>query len=137
MAGRAPKAGREVPGDQVYPEQTLRLPIDKYLRQNHQIAEESEHLSWPTHPGRRSHPQRATAIFGHVFVGFLSLYLYCLILNRIKQAAMTAHLSPQGLLLTLSKIYAVSVGEERRITEVPKQVRKIVEKLKLDIFPNM
>ena len=77
----------------------------------------------------------ATAIFGHVFVGFLCLYLYCRILNRIKQAGMTAHLSPQGLLLKLSKVYAVNGGEERRITEVPKQVRKIAEKLKLDIFP--
>ncbi|MDK2973997.1 MAG: hypothetical protein PWP08_368, partial [Methanofollis sp.] len=28
-------------------------------------------------------------------------------------------------------------GEERRITEVPKQVRKIAEKLELKIFPNI
>ena len=78
----------------------------------------------------------ATAVFRHVTVDSLCLYLYCRILNRIKQAEMTAHLSPQGLLLKLSKVYAVSVGEERRITEVPKQVRKIAEKLKLDVFPN-
>ena len=77
-----------------------------------------------------------TAVFGHVFVGFLCLYLYCRILNRIKQAGMTAHLSPQGLLLKLSKVYAVEGGGERQITEVPKKVRKIVEKLELDIFPN-
>jgi len=31
----------------------------------------------------------------------------------------------------------VDLGEERQITEVPKQVREITEKLKLDIFPNM
>lgn len=49
---------------------------------------------------------------------------------------MTAHLSPQGLLLKLSKVYAVGAGEERRITEVPKGVRKITEKLELKIFPN-
>lgn len=78
----------------------------------------------------------ATAVLRHVTVDFLCLYLYCRILDRIKQAEMTAHLSPQGLLLKLSKVYAVSVGEERRITEVPKRVRKIAEKLKLDVFPN-
>jgi len=50
---------------------------------------------------------------------------------------MTAHLSPEGLLPKLSKVYAVSLGEERQITEVPKQVRKIAEKLNLDTFPNM
>jgi len=50
---------------------------------------------------------------------------------------MKAHLSPQGLLPKLSKVYAVGMGEERRITEVPKQVWKIAEKLELKIFPNM
>ena len=79
----------------------------------------------------------ATAVFGHIFVGFLCLYLYCQILNRIKQAEMTAHLSPKGLLMKLSKVYAVDLGEERQITEVPKKVRDLVEKLKLDIFPNI
>jgi len=79
----------------------------------------------------------ATAVFGHVFVGFLCLYLYCKILNRIKKAGMTAHLSPHGLLLKLSKVYAVEGGGERQITEVPKQVRKIAERLELDIFPNI
>jgi len=79
----------------------------------------------------------AAAVFGHVFVGFLCLYLYCKILNRIKKAGMTAHLSPHGLLLKLSKVYAVEGGGERQITEVPKQVRKIVERLELNIFPNI
>ena len=72
------------------------------------------------------------AVFGHVFVGFLCLYLSCWILDHIKQAGMTAHLAPQGLLLKLSKVYAVTSGEGRQNTEVPKQVRKIAEKLKLD-----
>jgi len=79
----------------------------------------------------------ATAVFGHVFVGFLCLYLYCRILNRIKKVGMTAHLSPHGLLLKLSKVYAVRSGEERAITEVPEQVRKIAERLELNIFPNI
>ena len=70
-------------------------------------------------------------------MGFLCLYLYCKILNRIKKAGMTAHLSPHGLLLKLSKVYAVEGGGERQITEVPKQVRKIVERLELNIFPNI
>jgi len=70
-------------------------------------------------------------------VGFLCLYLYCKILNRIKKAGMTAHLSPHGPLLKLSKVYAAEGGGERQITEVPKQVRKIAERLELNIFPNI
>ncbi|MDK2862556.1 MAG: hypothetical protein PWQ46_266, partial [Methanomicrobiaceae archaeon] len=34
-------------------------------------------------------------------------------------------------------VYAVRSGEERAITEVPKQVRKIAERLELNIFPNI
>jgi len=51
---------------------------------------------------------------------------------------MKAHLSTQGLLLKLSKVYLypVGMGEERRIAEVPKQVRTLVEKLELKIFSN-
>ncbi|OPX75110.1 MAG: hypothetical protein A4E40_01232 [Methanoregulaceae archaeon PtaU1.Bin059] len=78
----------------------------------------------------------ATAVFGHLFIGFLCLYLYCQILNRIKQAGLSAHLSPHGLLLKLSKVYAVTSEENRWITEVPKKVRQVADKLKLDIFPN-
>jgi len=70
----------------------------------------------------------STAVFGYVFEGFLCLYLCCRILNRIEKAGMTAHLSPRGLLLKLSKVYAVGSGEERAITEVSEQVRKIAER---------
>jgi len=78
----------------------------------------------------------ATAVFGHLFIGFLCLYLYCQILNRIKKAGLSAHLSPHGLLLKLSKVYAVTSEENRWITEVPKKVKQIAEKIALDIFPN-
>ncbi len=49
---------------------------------------------------------------------------------------MTARLSSQGLFLKLLKLYAVGIREEKRITEVPKQLRKLKEKLELNIFPN-
>ncbi|MCC7565256.1 MAG: transposase [Methanomicrobiaceae archaeon] len=62
----------------------------------------------------------ATAVFGHLFIGFLCLYLYCRILNRIKQAGLSAHFSPKGLLLKLSKAYAAIYEEEKRIIDMPK-----------------
>jgi len=64
-------------------------------------------------------------------VGFLCLYLYSRILNRIKKAGMTA--PPLAARATPD---AVGSGEERVITEVPKQVRKIPERPGLEIFPN-
>ncbi len=59
----------------------------------------------------------AIAVFGHVFIGFLCLYLYCRILNRIKKADLTAHISPQDLLLILSKVYRVAYEDDAVITE--------------------
>jgi hypothetical protein len=41
------------------------------------------------------------------------------------------------LLLKLPKVYSVVYEEEKRITELPKQEMKIVEKLNLDILPNV
>ena len=83
-------------------------------------------------PGDKLYLRDITAVFGHVFVGFLCLYPYCQILNRIKQAGMAAHLSSQGLLQELSKVYAVENREKRQNTETAKQVRKIADKLELD-----
>ncbi|MBN2256211.1 MAG: transposase [Deltaproteobacteria bacterium] len=76
-----------------------------------------------------------TAVFGHLFVGFLCLYLYCRIIRRIKQGGLAAHLSPQGLMLKLAKVYRIHYDAETRTTEVPKQVREIAEKIGLNLFP--
>ncbi|MCK9306124.1 MAG: transposase [Methanoculleus sp.] len=77
--------------------------------------------------------QDTTAIFGHIFIGFLCSYLYCRIQNRIEQAGLSAHLSPEGLLLKLSKVYAVDSGDEKRITEVPEHIQGIAGRLHIDI----
>ncbi|MGI6502787.1 MAG: hypothetical protein ACOX0O_02375 [Candidatus Methanoculleus thermohydrogenotrophicum] len=61
--------------------------------------------------------------------------VYCRILNRIEQAGMTAHLSPQGLLLKLSKVYAVGSGEGESDHQGARAGAKIAERLKLDILP--
>jgi hypothetical protein len=48
---------------------------------------------------------------------------------------MTAHLSPQGLLLKLSKVYAVGSGEGESDHQGARAGAKIAERLKLDILP--
>jgi transposase len=81
----------------------------------------------------RPYLQDATAIFGHIFIGFLCSYLYCRIQNRIEQAGLSAHLTPEGLLLKLSKVYAMDSGDEKRITEVPEHIQGIAGRLHIDI----
>ena len=76
-----------------------------------------------------------SGVYGHLFVGFLCLYLYCKILNLIKKAGLTAQYSPKDILLYFSKVTKISYEGFDQITEVPKKVRILEEKLKLDLFP--
>lgn len=78
----------------------------------------------------------ATAVFGHIFVGFLCLYLHCRIRNLIERAGLSAHLSPPGLLLKLSEVYSVVYNGKKELTEVPEEVRGIAGKLGLTLFPD-
>lgn len=77
--------------------------------------------------------QDATAVFGHIFIEFLCSYLYCRIQNRIEQAGLSAHLSPEELLLKLSKVYTVVSGGEKRTNEVPEHIQGVAGRLHIDI----
>ena len=76
-----------------------------------------------------------SAVCGHLFVGFLCLYLYCRLLARIKKADLTAEYSPKDLLLIFSKVMRVSYEGFDQITEVPKKVRDLEKKLGVELFP--
>ena len=76
------------------------------------------------------------ALFGHIFTSFLSLYIYCKIMNRLKVTKLLPQLSPHDLLIKFSKVYTYSVGEGRELSEVPKRVRDLARKLEYSIFPN-
>lgn len=76
-----------------------------------------------------------SAVCGHLFVGFLCLYLYCKLMAVIKSAKLTAEYSPKDVLLMFSKVMRISYVGLDQITEVPKKVRALEKKLNLKIFP--
>jgi hypothetical protein len=82
------------------------------------------------------HLHDSEAVFGHLFVSFISLYIYCKMLNRLKSAGILTHFSPHDILTKFSKVYAYRILEERVITEVPKKVRDLAKKLDYSMFPN-
>ena len=82
------------------------------------------------------HLQDAEAIFGHMFVSFISLYVYYRTLNRLKSAKLLTQLSPLDILLKFSKVYAYRINNERVISEVPKKVRDLAQLLDYSMFPN-
>ncbi len=76
-----------------------------------------------------------SAVCGHLFVGFLCLYLYCKLQAVIKRAGLTSEYAPKDVLLIFSKVMRISYEGFDQITEVPKKVRELEKKLKLDLFP--
>lgn len=79
--------------------------------------------------------QDSDALLGHAFIGFLSLYFYCKILNIIKKAELNSRYSPIDVLIKFSKVYRVIMNSTSFITEVPKKVRTLEKKLDLQLFP--
>ena len=77
-----------------------------------------------------------SAVFGHLFIGFLCLYFYCKLMIIIKKVGLTAEYSPKDLLLIFSKVMRISYDGFDQITEVPKKVRELEKKLQLNLFPN-
>ena len=81
--------------------------------------------------------QSDESVFGHVFVSFISLYMHCTIENLLKKVGLNRKITPIDLLHKYGRVYHIDLKEGGLITEVPKKVRELDEKLGLDIFPKM
>jgi len=69
------------------------------------------------------------------FISFISLYLYYKILNLLRKAKLVDKVSVNEVLLELSKVYEIHLGEKRKLSEIPNKVEKLAESLGMDIFP--
>jgi hypothetical protein len=83
----------------------------------------------------RSYLHDDEAIFGHVFVSFLSLYAYTGLEQRIREAGLTARLSPLDVIELFRKVYLVEQGKETYLTEIVKKVADLDKVLKTGLFP--
>lgn len=79
--------------------------------------------------------QDSDCLFGHVFVGFLCLYIYCKILNSIKKTECTNKISSPKVLVKISTVYHFTYTDTDLFSEVPKQVKLLENRLGLNIFP--
>ena len=77
------------------------------------------------------------SIFGHIFVSFLSLYIYSKIEQLLKRADILDKHSPKDILLELSKVYLVELDDCNLISEVPKKLEMLDKKLGLNLFPKV
>ena len=77
------------------------------------------------------------SVFGHVFISFLSLYIHCKLEQILKKGELNRKMTPVDLLFKYGKVYHVDLGDRGVVTEVPKKVRDLEERLGLDIFPKV
>ncbi|RZN15582.1 MAG: hypothetical protein EF812_01910 [Methanosarcinales archaeon] len=63
------------------------------------------------------------------------LYGYCRIEAMLKSVSLLSRISPTDLLEELSEVYIVGDGEVDVVTEVPRKVAELKEKLGCDVFP--
>ena len=75
------------------------------------------------------------SVFGHVFIAFLSLSIHCKLEQLLKKAKLDHKFTPIDLLFNYGKVYHVDLRDRNMITEVPKKVRDLEERLGLNIFP--
>ncbi|MGC9123587.1 MAG: hypothetical protein ACP5IB_05925 [Thermoplasmata archaeon] len=75
------------------------------------------------------------SVFGHIFVSFLSLYGYCRIENMLREKSLLNKKSSMDVIKEYSTAYMIEGDQKEIMTEVPKKVRELDEKLGTNIFP--
>lgn len=79
--------------------------------------------------------ENQSAVYGHLFVGFLCLHLYCRLLKRIRAAGLEADYSPEDLLLIFSRVLKVSYDGFDQIAGVSEDLRGLEGRLGVKILP--
>lgn len=75
------------------------------------------------------------AVRGYFFISFLSLYLHYKVLKMLKEKKLSDKISVNELLLELSKVYQITLGQKKSLNSIPAKVEKLISILKLDINP--
>jgi len=53
----------------------------------------------------------------------------------LRKAKLVEKVSVNEVLLELSKVYEINLGEKRKLSEIPNKVMKLANSLGIDIFP--
>lgn len=81
----------------------------------------------------RSYMRSDYSMEGWMFINYLSLVYYYKIYHRLIEKDLLSEYSPLDVLLVLSKYRRVKVSSHWVDLEVPKQTRKLIERLNLHI----
>lgn len=76
---------------------------------------------------------------GYVFTTFIALFLYYHLLKKLTETGLNKKMSVKDILLELSKIYVIEVGQRNIVSEIPKKARNLTDLfgLELELFPKI
>jgi transposase len=76
------------------------------------------------------------ALRGYFFISFVSLYLYYAALNTLRRNGLVGNISVNELLFELSRVFMVKYSDgSTGLSEVPKKVERLVQRLGIHILP--
>ncbi len=76
------------------------------------------------------------ALRGYFFISFVSLYLYYATLNLLRKNGLAGDVSVNELLFELSRVFLVRYSDgSTGLSEIPKKVEQLIQKLGVDILP--
>jgi len=77
--------------------------------------------------------QKIETLQGLLFIFFVSLIMRAILLRKAREAELLDNISIEEILMELAKLRAVKVGGKWRLTEISKNQRTILEKMKIGI----
>jgi transposase len=81
----------------------------------------------------KTYLQSRESVAGYFFISFLALYLYARILNHLRMKKLVDQVSVEDVLTQFSKVYRVHVEGRDVLSEVPRKVQTLIERLDLPI----
>jgi transposase len=81
----------------------------------------------------RSYMRDDWSLQGWMFVNFVALLFYFRIYDLLLRCDVLDKYSPKDVIMHLSRVFKLKIGDEWRLAEIPKQTRILAEKLKIDI----
>lgn len=81
----------------------------------------------------RSYMRDDSAMEGWMFVNFIALLLYYKVYGLLISKDVLSKCSPKDVILHLSRVFNVRIGDNWVVSEIPKKTRLLIEKLGIDL----
>ncbi|MGP6207952.1 hypothetical protein ACNF42_08005 [Cuniculiplasma sp. SKW3] len=73
---------------------------------------------------------------GWMFINFIALMMYYRIYGTLRKMDLLSRYSPEDVMRHFDRIHMLRIGDQWKLSEIPKKSRMIIEKLEIPIMQN-